>query len=121
KPQGFGVGADGALYFCLPGNPVSVAVSFEMFVRPALLTLAGRSDVDRRRVTRRAALGWRTPPGRTQILPVVFDATTVRPATAGGSGSHLVSSLAVAQALAIIPSDVEQVEEGTAVEVMVLT
>ncbi len=121
KPQGFGVGTDGALYFCLPGNPVSVAVSFEMFVRPALLTLAGRSDVDRRRVTRRAAVGWRTPPGRTQVLPVVFDDTTVRPATAGGSGSHLVSSLSVAQALAIVPAGIERVEEGAAVEVMVLT
>ncbi|GAC78547.1 molybdopterin molybdotransferase [Gordonia malaquae] len=121
KPQGFGVGDDGALYFCLPGNPVSVAVSFEMFVRPALLALAGRSDVDRPRVTRRAAVGWRTPPGRTQVLPVVLDDTTVRPATSGGSGSHLVSSLAVAQALAIVPADVERVGEGASVEVMVLT
>lgn len=119
KPQGFGVLDSGMLAFCLPGNPVSVAVSFEMFVRPVLRTMAGTTVIDRPRIRRTAAEAWRCPPGRMQILPVVFDEETVRPATSGGSGSHLVTSLAAASALAIIPADVDQVNVGDAVSVMV--
>lgn len=121
KPQGFGTRADGALVFCLPGNPVSVAVSFEMFVRPALRRLAGFSVIDRRRLTLPARQSWTTPPGRTQVLPVVIDGGGVRPSAAGGSGSHLVASLARAEAFAVIPADVERVEEGDHVTVMMLS
>lgn len=120
KPQGFGV-HDDMLVFCLPGNPVSVAVSFEMFVRPALRTMAGFAQIDRPRVLRTAGTSWRCPPGRVQVLPAVLDESTVWPAAAGGSGSHLVSSLAAATALAIIPADVDEVHEGDPVTVMVLS
>ncbi|GAB3804201.1 molybdopterin molybdotransferase MoeA [Humibacter antri] len=121
KPQGFGATDDGTLVFCLPGNPVSVAVSFEMFVRPALRAMGGHSVVDRALVTRTAGTSWTCPPARTQVLPVVYDEQTVRPASAGGSGSHLVTSLAAAEALAVVPAHVEAVEEGDPVTVMVLT
>jgi len=121
KPQGFGVLDSGTLAFCLPGNPVSVAASFEMFVRPALRRMAGHAVIDRPRIVRPAAIGWHCPPGRTQILPVVFDDDAVRPATSGGSGSHLVTSLAIASAFAIIPAETERVEEGDPVTVMVLS
>jgi molybdopterin molybdotransferase len=121
KPQGFGATDDGTLVFCLPGNPVGVAASLEMFVRPALLQLAGHSVIDRPRVVRAAAMPWRCPPGRMQVLPVVYDDRTVRPASAGGSGSHLVSSLAAAQGFALVPAETERVEEGDPVTVMVLT
>ncbi|MBS1697161.1 MAG: molybdopterin molybdotransferase MoeA, partial [Actinobacteria bacterium] len=69
KPQAFGVTPEGMLLFGLPGNPVSAAVSFETFVRPALLRLQGRAEVLRplRRVP--AGTSWRTPPGRRQYLP----------------------------------------------------
>lgn len=120
KPQGFGC-VDDTLMFCLPGNPVSVAASFEMFVRPALRTLAGHPEIDRPLVTRTAAVGWRTPPGRTQILPVIFNDQIVQPASRGGSGSHLVSSLADAEGFAIVPGEVSHVDEGDAVTVMVLS
>lgn len=121
KPQGFGVRESGALAFCLPGNPFSVAASFEMFVRPALRRLAGSAVIDRPRVTRTAGTSWRSPHGRVQVLPVVFDEETARPATSRGSGSHLVSSLASASAFAIIPAEVEQVSVGDDVSVLVLT
>src|SRR6266516_5009505 len=45
-PQGFGA-IDGVPYFGLPGNPVSVFVSFEVFIRPALLRMMGRRDIFR--------------------------------------------------------------------------
>ncbi|WP_285727196.1 gephyrin-like molybdotransferase Glp [Psychromicrobium xiongbiense] len=121
KPQGFGVLPDGTLAFCLPGNPVAVAVSFEMFVRPALRALAGHTQVERPRVTRTASVGWGCPPHRMQVLPAVIDETFVRPATSGGSGSHLVSSLAKAHALALIPAETERVHEGETITVMVLS
>ena len=61
KPQGFGQLPGGALLFGLPGNPVSAAVSFEVFVRPALLRLQGRADLHRPVIALPAATGWRTP------------------------------------------------------------
>ncbi|ADG78953.1 molybdopterin molybdotransferase MoeA [Tsukamurella paurometabola] len=119
KPQGFGTAPDGTLLFCLPGNPVAVAVSFEMFVRPAVRALAGHREVQRPTVIRRAAAGWHSPAQRDQVLPVVVGPETVRPAP-GGSGSHLVASLASANGLALVPAGVDRVAEGDPVAVLVL-
>ncbi|MFH8249183.1 gephyrin-like molybdotransferase Glp [Microbacterium sp. B2969] len=125
KPQGFGVTDDGMLLFGLPGNPVSAAVSFEVFVRPALLALQGRADLHRPLLRLPAATAWRTPPGRRQYLPAAIDRTdparwTVRPATAGGSGSHLAGGLARAEAYAVVPAEADAVEPGQLVDVMLM-
>ncbi|GAA1944313.1 molybdopterin molybdotransferase MoeA [Microbacterium aquimaris] len=126
KPQGFGVLDGGLPVFCLPGNPVSVAVSWETFVRPALGYLQGRSDLDRPVIRLRAATGWRTPQGRRQYLPAAIDradaaAWTVRPATGGGSGSHLAGGLAHAEAYAVVPAEVDAVAAGDLVAVMLVS
>ncbi|MDR5698788.1 molybdopterin molybdotransferase MoeA [Agromyces aerolatus] len=126
KPQGFGVieaGDARTLAFGLPGNPVSVAVSFEVFVRPALLALQGRTERFRPRLMLPAATSWRTPPGRRQYLPARIDRTdparwTVGPATSGGSGSHLAGGLARAEVIAVVPAETEAVTAGDLVEVM---
>lgn len=122
KPQAFGVLTTGALVFGLPGNPVSVAVSFEVFVRPALLALQGRTDIHRARATFTADAAWSTPPDRRQYLPAIVDlaARTVRPATSGGSGSHLSGGLARAHAFAIVPAEVSAVAVGDAIDVMLV-
>ncbi|GAA2936559.1 molybdopterin molybdotransferase MoeA [Microbacterium luteolum] len=122
KPQAFGVLDAGALVFGLPGNPVSVAVSFEVFVRPALLTMQGRAGIHRPHASFTADVAWTTPPGRRQFLPAVVDlvARTVSPATSGGSGSHLAGGLARAQAFAIVPAEVEAVSVGDAIDVMLV-
>ncbi|WP_295842353.1 gephyrin-like molybdotransferase Glp [uncultured Microbacterium sp.] len=122
KPQAFGALDDGRLVFGLPGNPVSVAVSFEVFVRPALLALQGRTAIDRRIARLTASETWTTPPGRRQYLPAAIDlvAGTVRPATAGGSGSHLAASLARAEAFAIVPAEVSTVSVGDPLDVMLI-
>ncbi|WP_448811402.1 molybdopterin molybdotransferase MoeA [Agromyces bauzanensis] len=123
KPQAFGTLPDGTPVFGLPGNPVAVAVSFEAFVRPALLHLAARADVLRPTWRVAAEVGWRSPAARRQYMPVTLGADrgapTVRPATAGGSGSHLVGGLALADGFAIIPEDVEEVAAGDVVEVAI--
>ncbi|MDQ1124699.1 molybdopterin molybdotransferase MoeA [Microbacterium trichothecenolyticum] len=122
KPQAFGVLDDGRLVFGLPGNPVSVAVSFEVFVRPALLALQGRTVIDRRFARLTASESWSTPPGRRQYLPAAIDLVegTVRPATAGGSGSHLAASLARAEAFAVVPAEVSTVSVGDSLDVMLI-
>lgn len=122
KPQAFGALPDGRLVFGLPGNPVSVAVSFEVFVRPALLAMQGRAVINRRLARLTASETWTTPPGRRQYLPAAVDlvAGTVRPATAGGSGSHLAASLARAEAFAIVPAEVSTVSVGDVVDVMLI-
>lgn len=122
KPQAFGALDSGTLVFGLPGNPVSVAVSFEVFVRPALLALQGRSEIHRARASFTADAAWTTPPGRRQYLPAVVDLAnrTVRPATAGGSGSHLAGGLARARAFAIVPAEVEAVAVGDVIDVMLV-
>lgn len=126
KPQGFGRLPSGALMFALPGNPVSAAVSFEVFVRPALLAMQGRSDIDRPVIRLRAATPWRTPQGRRQYLPASIDRSdaadwSVRPATAGGSGSHLAGGLAAAEAIAIVPAEIDRVAAGDPIDVMLLS
>lgn len=125
KPQGFGRLPSGTLLFGLPGNPVSSAVSFETFVRPALLALQGRTDGERPRVRLPAAASWGTPPARRQYMPAIIDRSdparwTVAPATAGGSGSHLAGGLGRAEAYAIVPAEVERVEVGDLVDVMLI-
>lgn len=125
KPQGFGATGDGMLLFGLPGNPVSAAVSFEAFVRPALLALQGRAGLHRPLLRLAAKVGWRTPPARRQYLPAVIDRTdpgrwTVAPATAGGSGSHLAGGLAGAEAYAVVGADVDAVAPGDLVDVMLI-
>lgn len=126
KPQGFGGAPGGPLLFGLPGNPVSVAVSFETFVRPALLALQGRSHLSRPIIRIAAAVDWRTPSGRRQYLPAVIDRGdpgqwTVRPATAGGSGSHLAGGLGRAEAYAIVPAEIAAVSAGDPVDVMLVS
>ena len=123
KPQGFGLWHDGTPIFALPGNPVSAAVSFEVFVRPALRRLQGLAEVHRPLFSATAEIGWRTPPERRQYIPVVMvrdaaGALNVRPAAAGGSGSHLVASLALADGLVIVPEDLDAVAAGDTVTVL---
>ncbi|WP_426321158.1 gephyrin-like molybdotransferase Glp [Microbacterium sp. E-13] len=124
KPQGFGRLPSGTLLFGLPGNPVSAAVSFEVFVRPALLRLQGRRVLDRPVLALPAGAAWRTPPGRRQYLPVTIDRADPRawravPATSGGS--HLAGGLGRAEAYAVVPHDVDAVSVGDIVDVMLIS
>ncbi|MET7380316.1 gephyrin-like molybdotransferase Glp [Streptomyces sp. NPDC005526] len=121
KPQGFGtVGPDHVPLLALPGNPVSSYVSFELFVRPAIRVLMGLEDVHRPRTRATLAAGkaLSSPKGRRQFLRGTYADGEVTPV--GGAGSHLVAALARADALIVVPEDVESVEPGTEVEVVLL-
>ncbi|MFI2754573.1 gephyrin-like molybdotransferase Glp [Cellulomonas sp. P22] len=124
KPQGLGRLNDGTPVIALPGNPVSAYVSFEAFVRPALHAMRGLTGaaLHRPRLRARASEGWSSPVGREQHIPLALtdgpDGVEVRPSAVRGSGSHLVASLALADALGIVPADVTAVEPGDEVTVV---
>jgi len=122
KPQGLGRLPRGTPVFCLPGNPVSVFVSFEVLVRPALLRMRGLTSLERPTVTAVTADGWRTPPGRTQYMPVTLEPDgegwRARRAAPGGSGSHLAVGLAAADGLAVVPLEIDEVAAGDTLTVM---
>jgi molybdopterin molybdotransferase len=142
KPFAFGTGrAPGtagdderapALLFGLPGNPVSTFVTFELFVRPAIRRLAGHRDDDLFRPLDRAVLADRVTKssGRRGFIRVTVerdergtprrdDHGRVRASLAGGSagqGSHVLSALATAHALAVIPESDDSLAAGAEVE-----
>ena len=114
KPQGLGrVGSVPVI--CLPGNPVAVAVCTELFVAPAVRSMRGVDEPPWEPM--RALEAWRCPPGREQVMPVAILADGVRPATSGGSGSHLAARLAVADGLARVRADADHVAVGDMVAV----
>jgi molybdopterin molybdotransferase len=133
KPFAFGSaprpgGGAPVLVFGLPGNPVSSAVTFELFVRPALRRLAGRRDL--LRPTDRGVLSEPVTKGhgRRAFLRVIADRDPDRgPARdahgrvpvrlAGGQGSHVISALARADALAIVPETVDSLPAGAEVAI----
>ncbi|HLS13422.1 MAG TPA: gephyrin-like molybdotransferase Glp [Beutenbergiaceae bacterium] len=128
KPQAFGRYRD-SLLFGLPGNPVSVWVSFQVFVRPALLVMQGAPQqlaVPTPR-TGRARVSWSTPSGRDQYLPARLTPISgsteyaVVPAAPRGSKSHLIGSLAAANGYAIVPADYQQVRPGDVLDVVLDT
>ncbi|WP_329038218.1 molybdopterin molybdotransferase MoeA [Streptomyces sp. NBC_00178] len=123
KPQGFGsIGPDHTPLLALPGNPVSSYVSFELFVRPAILTLMGLKDVHRPKV--RAVLSadgpLSSPAGKRQFLRGTYDAEAGTVTPVGGAGSHLIAALAQADALIVLPEDVTSAEPGAETEVILL-
>jgi len=113
KPLAFGR-LGGAPFFGLPGNPVSVVVSFEQFVRPALLTMQGASAVLRPQMTVAAGERLVTDPAKTVFLRVRLegDGAALRATQAGGQASNILSVAAVADAFAVVPIGVETIDEG---------
>lgn len=123
KPQGWAVW-DGTPVVCLPGNPLSAAVSCTLFVVPLVSALLGR-PTEPSVQTAVAGASWSSPPGRRQLLPVVRTADeqgrfVVQPTHRRGSGSHLATALARADALAVVPEEVTAVTEGDVVRVVPL-
>lgn len=105
---------------CLPGNPVSVLVSFAMYVRGAIATLAHRATgVAPKRFAGRAGATWVGKPNKTQLMPVECKDGAWVPTHRLGSGSHLLASVAHAQAMAIVPAGAE-ITMGSELELVAL-
>ena len=106
----------------LPGNPVSAFVSFEVFARPAIRRMQGRRDVQRPRVNALAAEPLHSPPDKRSYLRVRLARREGRwhAEPTGAQGSHVVTSVAQADGLAIVPEDVTEVAPGEEVRVDLL-
>jgi len=112
-----------AHFFGLPGNPVSVMVTFYQFVREALLVLQGRRNVQPVPLFKaRLASPLRKAPGRTEFQRGILAASTegyeVRPT--GEQGSGILSSMSRANCFIVLPTDTGDVPAGEMVEVQVL-
>lgn len=121
KPLAFGrIGGKPA--FGLPGNPVSSMVSFELFVRPAILKMTGAREIFRPRTTAKLEHEITDKPARTKIFRGVAarsrDKLTVR--STGRQGSGILMSMALANCLFIMPDGVSRMKKGDAVEVIPL-
>ena len=119
KPFAFGRIGD-ALFFGLPGNPVSVLVSFEQFLRPALMRLQGATRILRPQVSAVAGEAMVTDPEKTVFVRVIIDGEEDGPPrviSSGGQASNVLSAAATADAFAVVPRGVGAVEAGQAVTI----
>jgi len=117
-PQGSGM-FRGMPVVTLPGNPVSAALSFELFLRPALRAAMGHQVIHRTRVKARCTTELRSPSAKRQYRRGRLEGDTVTPV--GGPGSHLLASFAVSNCLIEVPEHTEMVAEGDLVNVLVLS
>ena len=118
-PQGAGH-FDGIPMVTLPGNPVSSYVSFEVFLRPAIRAAMGYQQITRPAAELPLSETIDSPVGKRQFRRGVLDAAAGTVAPWGGPGSHLLSWLAGADAMIVVPADVGRLEAGDNVEVWLL-
>lgn len=108
--------------FGLPGNPVSCMVSFEQFVRPALLRMMGYRNVFRPIVRARLTETVRQKAGRTSFLRVTVaragDGFTV--STTGTQSSGVLLSMVKANGLLVFPPDRTEISEGSLADVQII-
>lgn len=123
-PLAFGRFEDGAgpLVFGLPGNPVSASVTFELFVRPALLRMAGHRRIHRPVVSARLESPLAKNPGRAHFVRVRLtrDGPDYVARTTGNQSSGVLTSLGLADGLAVFPAEASELAAGSRVDVLVL-
>jgi len=105
KPQAYGI-SDGKPIFGLPGNPVSSLVVFELFVRPALLKMAGHTELLRPTFKATLAESITNKDGRVNYMRAILKESHghYTAETTGPQGSGILHSLVLANGLITIPS-----------------
>jgi molybdopterin molybdotransferase len=118
--QGFGwIGADRIPMFTLPGNPVAAFISFEMFVKPVIYKMQGRTQVkpQYRRATVETAFS--VAAGKTHFVRGIrVDGQSHRVRALDIQGTHLIASLARTDCLIVVPEAVREVRAGDTVDVI---
>jgi len=121
RPTAFGMRADTPV-FSLPGNPVSSLLTFEQFVRPALLKMMGHRKVFRPLVP--AALRDEIPhkPGRVTFVRVRLErrGSGLVAWSAGKQDTGILKTMIQADGIAVVPADRADLRPGSTVEVQVL-
>ena len=123
KPLAFGL-VEGVPVFGLSGNPVSAMVSFELFARPGLRKMMGHSPGAWHRQPVMGQVAGplrRRPDGKTHFarVRVEYADGQYRVTSAGGQGSHQLSAMAAADALAVLP-DGDGLDVGDPVSLLIL-
>ncbi|MCM3662236.1 molybdopterin molybdotransferase MoeA [Georgenia satyanarayanai] len=123
RQLGLGHIGEGTPIFALPGDPVAAQVAYEVFLRPAVLSMAGYTELYRPTVTATATTGWYSPSGRREFVRVTLAGSPregYRATPVGSPSMLLLSALARANALAVVPEDLTDVTEGTALSCLLL-
>jgi molybdopterin molybdotransferase len=122
-PLAFGRFEDGPLVFGLPGNPVSAMVTFEEFVRPALLKMAGRRKLFRPRLRARLSETLSKGAGRMHFVRVHLERCEdgeISATPAGNQSSGVLGSMTRAEGLLLFPAEATELPAGAAATVQVL-
>jgi len=104
--------------FGLPGNPVSALLTFELFVRPALLKMAGRTKLHRPRVQARLLDRIEKPAGLRTFARGIHDAGAGTVRSTGPQGSGILRSMSLANCLIDLPESSSAADTGDAVTVL---
>ena len=122
KPISFGV-REGTLVFGLPGNPVSVLVGFELFVRPAVLALQGIARPLPRYERGRLGGELARNPGRDELVRgrLDFDEEGAVVEPLSGRESHMIARAALADALVLVRRGEDRLRPGDPVEFLRLS
>ena len=104
--------------FGLPGNPVSALLTFEVFVRPALLKMAGRTKLHRPRVEARLLDRIDKPTGLRMFARGVHDAAAGTVRSTGPQGSGILRSMSLANCLIDLPEAASGAAPGDTVGVL---
>ncbi len=121
KPLAFGsIGR--SLFLGLPGNPISVQVTFELFARPALWKQMGRSKLERPVVRARLADSLKHSTGRDEYVRAItiWNGAGYITRSTGAQGSSILSSMTLANSLLLFPADIPLLNAGDEAEVMML-
>jgi molybdopterin molybdotransferase len=121
KPLIFGVKGE-KLFFGLPGNPVSTMVSFEQFVRPAILKMSGAKNLHRPFVEAELLEDIKKKPGRRHFVRGIFTLRGGRffVTTTGDQGSGILMSMVSSNCLIILPDDESVFKAGSRVMIQLI-
>ncbi len=121
KPLAFGT-IRGVPLLGLPGNPVSAMISFELFARPAILTMLGKTKLAKPTIDAILVDEIKRKDDRRHYLRVTLEERdgTLYAHLTGDQGSGILLSMVKADGLAIIPEDVNRLPAGSPVKVLML-
>ena len=108
--------------FGLPGNPVSSMVSFEEFVRPAILKMMGKRKLARPLVDAILDEDVNKKPGRMHLVRAVArrEGSEYHVSTTGPQGSGILVSMDLANAIIMFPSDKKKLKKGERAKVQLI-
>ena len=121
KPLAFGT-MEGKLVFGLPGNPVSSMITFEEYVRPAILKMTGHKNIFRRTIKATLEEDIKKKAGVMNFMRarVKKEGERFTVSTTGEQGSGILKSMVLANGIIVLPEDMTSVKKGEEVTVQLI-